>query len=294
MIHVFFVPGMFGSTIEYVLRNFTNEHTPLNVEIASDGSMHTFAKMNHPLSMDALDNTHQREINTPIYPFEEAHLAEILTSYPTNDHDHCILIYAKSFEDAERNLLFQYHKISQGIGHGLKIFHGSPANAKNDVTRWNPNYSNYKDLTPWEFREWFSIFYPSWIQEWQDSCNQVPDTWFKISTDDILYNSKNTFEDVITFCNLNKKSELDDFVSRWQQAQKYILDEYTIINNIVNYTINKQEYTWKPLHIIAESIIQKKLRDNGFEIRCDGLDIFPTNSMDLYNLLDRNLLLHQV
>jgi hypothetical protein len=147
-------------------------------------------------------------------------------------------------------------------------------------------------LTPWEFREWFSIFYPSWIQEWQDSCKQVPGNWLQISSDSILYNTKNTFENIINFCQLTKKCDLSDFVSQWQLAQQYILDEYTLINNIVSSTIKKLEYQWKIQNPVAEAIIQKKLRDNGFEIRCNGLNILPTNSIDLYNLLDNQLKLH--
>ena len=56
MIHVFFVPGMFGSTIEHIIRNYSNEYAeilqkePTNLhdwhhtQILSDGSMHGFQK----------------------------------------------------------------------------------------------------------------------------------------------------------------------------------------------------------------------------------------------------------
>lgn len=286
MIHVFFVPGMFGSTIEYVLSDFTNELTPTNATIANDGSMHTFKKQNHPASKLMLGTMQLEEINTPIYPFKDLHLPTILESYPIAEHDHCILIYAKSLKEAEQNMLFQYYKIACGLGHGLSIFYGSRANAKTDVSGWNQNYTDYSDLAPWEFREWFSIFYPAWTQEWQDSYKQVPEHWLKLSLDDILNNTKSIFEDVINYCSLTKKRELDDFATQWRQAQNYILDEYVLIDCIVDLTIKKQDYHWKPLHVIAEAMIQKKLRDKGFEIRCDGLNTFPTNSIDLYNLLE--------
>jgi hypothetical protein len=289
VIHIFFVPGMFGSLIEYVLRDFTKELSPTNAEIANDGSMHTFKKQNHPNSKLVLNTTDLGEVNTPIYPFNDLHLPDILKLYPINADDRCILIYAKSFKEAEQNILFQYHKISCGLELGLKIFYGSPADAKVNVSRWNQNYTEYSNLAPWEFREWFSIFYPSWIQEWQDSCEQVPASWLKISPDDILFNTKDTFENVIEFCKLTKKCELETFVDQWQHAQKYILDEYVLLNNIVDATIKQQAYTWKPLHLIAEAIIQKKLRDNGHEIRCDGLNTFPTSSIELYKLLDNQL-----
>ena len=92
---------------------------------------------------------------------------------------------------------------------------------------------------------------------------------------------------------MTKKNGLDNFASQWQNAQQYILDEYKLINTIVDQTIKKQDYNWKLLHPVAEAMIQNKLRTHGFEIRCNNLNVFPTNSIDLYNLLDNQLQLHQ-
>ena len=36
---------------------------------------------------------------------------------------------------------------------------------------------------------------------------------------------------------------------------------------------------------MMEILIQKKLRDQGYEIKCDGLEEFPTDSMELHKLL---------
>lgn len=294
MIHVFYVPGMFGATIEYVLRDFTNELEPTNALLGSDGSMHSFKRQNLPKNKSMLDNIKMGEISTPPYPFGDLHLPEMLELYPINVDDRCILIYAESFQSAEQNILFQYHKISIGEANtGLEIFYGNRSNAKSDVGQWNQDYTRYSDLTPWEFREWFSLFYPSWIQEWQQSYDQVPDNWLKISSHSVLHDTTNTFEKIIDFCNLTKKNGLDNFASQWQNAQQYVLDEYKLINTIVDQTIKKQDYNWKLLHPVAEAMIQNKLRTHGFEIRCNNLNVFPTNSIDLYNLLDNQLQLHQ-
>lgn len=39
--------------------------------------------------------------------------------------------------------------------------------------------------------------------------------------------------------------------------------------------------------IFDEAFIQCKLRDLGWEIKCDGLDIFPSDSMELYRIIDK-------
>lgn len=288
MIHIFFVPGMFGSTVEHVLRDFTHEMKPTNAELYKDGSMHTFKKQNHPYSLAVLNRTNFKDINTPTYPFRECGLPTILQNYPSDQNDHCILLYAKTFNEAEQNMLFVYYKIS--LVFGQKMFYSNIA--KQDLVHWNPKYSDYKDLTPWEFREWFSIFYPGWISEWQQSVHQVPDDWLKISCGDILSEPQKMFENVISYCKLTKKPGIDEFAKVWQQAQQYITKEYQSLDHIVDCVITQQNITWNPLNYISESIIQKKLRDHGYEIRCDGLDIFPTNSLDLYNLLDDSLKLH--
>jgi hypothetical protein len=69
--------------------------------------------------------------------------------------------------------------------------------------------------------------------------------------------------------------------------QQYIVDEFTLLDDICNNTINNIAFSWNPINIIAESIVQQRLRALGFEIQCDGLNNFPVDSKTLYNLLER-------
>jgi hypothetical protein len=118
MINVFFVPGMFGTTIEYVLSNYTNEHTPIDAFICEDGSMHSFTKQAHLVDPTTIKNfiinNRSCTITTPMYPFNEWKLPEILKNINVTDSDHNMLIYADSLRNSELNLLFQYHKIAFG------------------------------------------------------------------------------------------------------------------------------------------------------------------------------------
>jgi hypothetical protein len=288
MINIFFVPGMFGSTVEYVLRSFTKEHVPVeSAVINDDGSMHSFSKQFHPKSLDSLDKFVDSDINTPIYPFKECHLPEILKFFQTRiGNGKSILIYADSLRSAELNILFQYYKIAFGkhIKLGLEIFAG-----KNDhnIINWNPEYKNWIEMKPWEFREWFSLFYVSWVQEWIESPSQVSDTFLKIKNIDILYDTKNTFLKIINFCNLTVSKELDSFVDEWTDKQKYIVNEFDLLDKIMDHTVNNQEFNWKPISIVSEAIIQQRLRTKGYEIRCDGLNTFPVDSKTLYSLLEK-------
>jgi hypothetical protein len=291
MINIFFVPGMFGSSLEFVLRSYTNEYVPIDASIDSDGSMHSFKKEFHLLSIDEINQYRAAQFNnsitTPIYPFKNAHLDEILKSYDLDKPGtYNLLIYADSTESAELNLLFQYYKIAAGSKNqqGLGIFCG---NNIHNITQWNKDYLHWSQMKPWELREWFSLFYVQWVQEWIDSYDQVPDTFLKIKNTDFLFNTKNMCLQIMDFCKLTLSKNLDSFINNWRTKQQYIIDEFKLLDQIVDYTITNQKFVWQPISIISEAIVQQRLRSAGYEIKCDGLDTFPVDSKTLYSLLEK-------
>jgi hypothetical protein len=293
MIHIFFVPGTFGSTVEYVLRSFTKEkNNGLEVKILEDGSMHSYEKEMHLTKVSDFElffkNYDSSAISTIMYPFVDLHLPELLSISKKyiHDNDCCILIYLDSIENAELNMLFQYHKIAFGkkINRGLEIFCNEN---KENISKWNESYTHWTQMRQWELREWLSLFYVNWVEEWINSQWQVPDKFLKISASKILHDTENTFNQIISFCKLTKnESNLNKFVSEWQKKQQYIYREYQLIDQIVNFTLDQIPFSWDSVNIIAEAIIQQRLRARGYEIRCDGLDCFPTNSSDLFSLLE--------
>jgi hypothetical protein len=292
MIHVFFVPGMFGSTLEYVLRNYSNEYTNIDAEVLADGSMHSFLKEFHPTSQLNLDSKpkhiDKNSITLPIYPFNNLHLPEILKKYTEyiNSDSREILIHAANTRDAELNMLFQYHKIAAGshLQRGLDIF---CSGNEHNIVNWNTDYKHWGEMRPWELREWISLFYVAWVQEWIESQNQVGGNFYKVSNTEILENLSQTVREMFQHCDLTESAGLDDFAVHWRSKQQYIMDEFDLLDRVVECTINNVPFSWNPVNIIAEAIVQQRLRTNGYEIRCDGLDDFPTDSRTLYNLLEK-------
>lgn len=291
MIHVFYVPGMFGTTLESVLRNYSNELTSVDAGMQPDGSIHSFEKECHPISESDIDlqlkSINRDSITTPIYPFRTLHLPEILEKYAEyiNGASREILVHAANTRDAELNMLFQYHKIATGsLQMGLDIFcFGNEHN----IINWNIDYKHWNELRPWELREWFSLFYVAWVQEWIESKDQVGDNFCKVSNIEILENLPRAVRKIFKHCNLTESPGLDDFAVHWRSKQQYIMDEFDLLDRVVECTINNVPFSWNPVNIIAESIVQQRLRANGYEIRCDGLDVFPTDSTTLYNLLEK-------
>jgi hypothetical protein len=286
MIHVFFVPGMFGSTIEYVLQNYTKEYPKKYAKILADGSMHAYLKEHHPLDLVDLNfsNLTSNSIVTPIYPFKLMHLEDIIKNYSFSPTDSHILVHAEDLESAELNCLFQYHKIAFGAKHkvGLQAFCGDN---KHDITAWNKSYTSWQEMQHWELREWFSIFYPQWVQEWIDSPSLVSSDWKLFSNTEVLNRPLEVFRQIINFCNLTEDDGIVPFATKWRNAQQYVIDELDLLNQIVDTTLTQVEFNWCSVNIIAEAIVQQKLRAKGYEIMCDGLNTFPTSSEHLYKLL---------
>jgi hypothetical protein len=285
---------MFATTLEHVISTYTLEYNQPPVGVGTDGSMHTHKKIFHTASADSIldflsNNPEPTAVTTPIYPFEDREITDIIKVYgnwtlpPDNT---CIIVHGKSQRDCELNLLFQYHKIVNGhyFHYGFDFFFNSN---EHNIVHWNKNYKSWHDMRQWELREWYSLFYPGVIHKWINSQYLVPDHFLQLSNFEILNNPLLEFKKVIQHCKLTEKDGLEDFSKKWKQAQQYIVDEFLLLDQIIKHTLEKQPFEWHDLNIFAESIIQRRLRDLGYEIRCDGLDIFPTNSETLANLLER-------
>ena len=288
MIHIFFVPGMFGSMLEAVLRAFTDLGGTVDPAIKPDGSMHTFQKQHHPLhTNDIAALASSTLVTTPIYPFASAKLPEILREYeklPGWQQDYKILVYAADRKWAEINMLFQYHKIAVGLRRGLDIFGG---NTDHDACRrWNPDYQTFSDMRVWERREWLSLFYPGWITDWMQSPRHVGPEFLVLTNQQLLESTQECLLQVAKFCGLSITSAANQFIEQYQSQQQYVLDEYIQIQSMLYHVLHDVPATWtRSLSIIGEAILQQNFRALGWEWRCDGLDTLPMNSVELRNII---------
>jgi len=283
---------MFGSTIEFCIRNFSNEYqSKLTNELESyirvDGTLHSVTKELHLTSDKMPDILKQygsssTAISTPIYPTQRKHFPEIInTLYENSDfkNNKNVLLFADTLSAAELNLYFQYYKIATGSHDtGLKMGLGIFFNHRED----------WQELDYWELREWFSIFYTNWIQEWTESYQNVQKDFLTVSNVDFLYHPKQCLERIFEHCELTfNQKDIDKFVKMWQNKQQYIINNENLCRDIIANTIEQLDFSWESTNIVQEAIIQKRLRDCGYEIKCWNLNTFPTNTEQLYNLLEK-------
>lgn len=291
MISIFFVPGMFGSTLEYMLRNFTNNFIPINGTILSDGSMHSFKKEFHDqqYGTEKLFSTFNNniEITNVSFPTENYSINWMIKNWPGDfKKSKNIAVIAENLRDAELNLLFQYYKIANGhLKLGLDIFFRA-----NNLDKWDEKIKHWSDAQVWQLRESYSLFYPKMIREsWAFPDIDVPNL-ILIKNYDLLHNLLDTFLKIVNFCELTLRDKnLDDFIVNWSIKQQYIINEFNLLDKIIQSTLNKEYFDWSNnrLCLISEAIIQQRLRQHGYNIKCCNLNKFPTNSKELENLLEK-------
>jgi hypothetical protein len=296
MIQIIFVPGTFGSAIEQFIRCFTENPTVENFVTADDGSTHVYTLPYHFTCRKDLQNFYDNypqfdsnEIISSIYPMHDFSTSNVICFFNqekfTNDKK--ILIQINSMRDAELVLLFQYYK--QAHGSVQKQTNSLFFNElKNHLDVLGNNYKTINDVPIWAVREWFSLYYPGQVSTWINFNNNLSNT-FIIDYKNILHQPVKTIKNIIDFTNkkIYKQQEMIFVAEQWRIKQQYILSVYDRIDNIVEFTTNNIYTTWNELNIIAEAIIQSRLRNLGFELKCFGLDEFPTDSLSLYNLLEK-------
>ncbi len=148
----------------------------------------------------------------------------------------------------------------------------------------------------WELRELLSLFWFSGsdgrIKAYKTSKENNGDIEFIFIHDlktkfvDSILRLANKFEFQI---NKDKMDQLIKIEKKWLDFQIH-QDKDDFCNNIVECIRTNQYYDWsfKKLSIIDEAFIQRSLASNGVQIKCWGLNTFPTNTKDFLPLLEFN------
>jgi len=281
MIVVLFPAGGFGSTIEYCLRQFSNELTKIEASVMENGSLHSYKKEFHPVTVqEFLKNKDIAfEIATPTYPGLDystpLETVNLLLNKIKSD-DKVILINFDTIDMAERNQLFSYHKIPNFIDFVLK----------DKYINWDPEYKSFNDLKVYEIREALSFYIDRQKDYLEVSRNKIKNCMY-VTPNDILFDFKNTILKIIKYCNLtiDESKNINDFYKIWFSKQQYILNEFEIVNRVIDKITSGEYFSWEPISMVGEAIIQSRLRQNGIEIACFNLDIFPTNTTDLQKVI---------
>jgi len=282
MIWIVFPGGGFGTTLEYAIHQFTEEFQKSTVDIHANGSMHTYHKECHPTSEAELQNIKPGvKIVTPVYPnFTHSTVRETITNIKKYiaPGDSVVFVYSDSNDAVERTDVFQFYKINIG--------NSQFKNAINNIKQWNSEYTCFDDMQPWEKRELISLRYQTIVPQHNNILELADSAWLSITTDELLNDIETGIKTVIEFLGLQvNNTGLAEFAQEWRNKQQYMLDDIDTALLIVEHTINGVDYNWPKLNLQIEALIQYQLRNKGFEIQCNDLNEFSTNSLKLKELL---------
>jgi hypothetical protein len=146
-----------------------------------------------------------------------------------------------------------------------------------------------EQINPWILREFCSFYLmPMWLDQigWHDLPWQHPNV-MTVTIEKLLREFSASLADIQNFCELDFErpiSTLLPYHDQNLQLQKY-LNHDKLCNSAVEATLEGKNFDWQPLGLCSESWVQWQLRNQGYEIQCNGLDTFPTNSLQLKKLL---------
>jgi hypothetical protein len=148
------------------------------------------------------------------------------------------------------------------------------------------------DIPTWVRREFLSFYL---MPAWQDQVEWYhPDAWHDsrciiITVSELLHDFESCLSKLQQFANLSFKKNISEILPYHKimlELQQYRTQDQ-LCKNIVEATINDSMFDWsgQEIPLPSQSWIQWQLRNSGWELACDGLDTWPTNSVQLKQLL---------
>lgn len=160
-----------------------------------------------------------------------------------------------------------------------------------DLNQWGKKSTI--DFEIWELRELLSYFYFNTFEDkytiWNKMQDQFPEIKF-ISLDELKLNFEKTIKDYLNFFDIAnpEDKQINEIYNSWLPRQVHI-NKDKLLNDILDSLLNTKPIDWssEKISIIDEAFIQKSLRDAGYEIKCFGLDKFPTNTNSFLKILEK-------
>lgn len=285
--------GAYGTYLEWLLTTLTTDCPVIEPFRTDSGNSHDFLG-NHLINMNGWNN-YVNPSRVPvqfvrIHPKTEK--AESLTENLNTilkTVDRVIYLYPDP-DSILLNINNYYTKIWENWWTWMFSKEIDP----NDIyNNWPVDPATPLDQIPlWIQREFLSYYLlPSWFSqvEWFHPANWNHDRCQVVYIKDLLYNIEQVLADIKTFTGLTFTKSVEGMLPSHKKMlglQKY-RNQDLLCANIINSVKHNTEFSWinQELPLASQSYIQWKLREMGHEMECDGLDLFPTDSVNLKNIL---------
>jgi hypothetical protein len=299
--------GCYGTFIEWLLTYLTNPDTNDELPFGRAGNSHKFkgnqiGRKSQFLERATKYNTSGFARSHP-YLWTEEQLTSLFSSTisisvpPTSTlwvlRNNIEKVYYDDYNEVEKKYLREYEadivlRLKTYVGDNAEYRWASLFREYFDHAQLKAyNVNNVEDLKRWQLREIFSYWNIHKTIEAQHSSEHINN--YHITVEDLRDQMPAVINKIIQKLKLNvvldRHKKLDYIWQEWKSSQEYanmdaIVDEY--IKNVIS---GIDQTVAIPFNICEEVVIQQKLREAGYEIKCDGLDHLPLRTIDLKELL---------
>lgn len=192
---------------------------------------------------------------------------------------------------------FADHRIAQVLAFGddrIKHIISTMPEMTNTFAQWG--HQTIDEFDQWDLRELLSYYYydvlanDRYLSPSEESVlsQDFPNIKF-IRLDSLRDNFYATIIEILNYFEIptDKTQDIHSIYESWLPLQKHI-NKDNQIKLIVDAVVNRIPLDWSRWNIslFDEFIIQRILRDQGISIKCFGLNVFPTDTNTMINLIE--------
>jgi hypothetical protein len=266
MIFVLFPPGCYGSYIGRSLYYYTdlNPRLPSEFVFNQHGSSHLIRQ-----NVDLLTKIRVGHCLPNVY-------SQVVTLLPFQDHylDYFNNQFAKN---TNFNLTEYIRSLIDPTDFAIKL------------SNWGPKYTTIETAPRWVLREFFSFWLIDCFANRYNIDSYLVDQSVSISTVDIFQNFYYTIAKVSCALGLTltaSKPQIENNHAAFLKSQLFHKSQIKCadwVSAIIN--TNSTSCPTPCQTIFDEAYVQHLLRESGYQIKCDGLNIFPATSAEMQLLI---------
>lgn len=290
LVPILYQPGVFGTYLEWALTTLTSDAS-IKDPFTNNGSSHNYfgrQLLNPTAWKQYIGGQHHDQFVRLHIKTQQDHSIATNTELVLESCNFAILLYP------DRNSwLFTLNNCVEKVWSNwwLEVFSNGTFDIHSIYKNWNIDQAvGITDIPVWVRREFLShAIVPYWnsLLDWY-----LPDVWSHprchvVTVDQLLYNFEQVLADLEKFLPTKYQKPIKQLMPSHEKMlslQKFC-NQDQLCEHIVQSVLSNVEFTWTNLPIASQAWIQWRLRELGYELHCNGLDKFPTNSVQLKKLV---------
>ena len=283
---ILFSGGTYGTFLEWCINYFSDMSFPDDLPFTESGNSHKFTG-NHLLNVDGCKQYIDSELNHLIVRFhlrtKQDQLVDKDLKFICKNFNNVIFLYC-TYDSMIWSMNNKFEKVWPN-----GWLHQNAPEIKNSLINWN-TIVDPNSMPCWELREFLSLYlYEQHIAESDlnniDLFKQIAPLANFVAIESLRDNFEATIKNLLKKLDLPiARLNFNEIYCKWMESQYHCYKDITI-KNIISAVLNNKDLSWNNLSLVDEAMIQYFLRINGYELKCYNLNIFPTNTIQLRDII---------